>query len=264
MQLTLFFYGWCLVLAVMSLGWFVQYLRKDAGIVDVLWTFSVGLLAILFAILGDTFFERRLLLSAVVGAWSLRLGLYILVDRVLGKEEDGRYQHLRSHWGEKANFNFFWFFHAQGLAALFFSIPFYFIATNPTSAFTIYEVLGVLCWVIAFSGEWMSDAQLAAFRRNNSNKGKTCQVGMWKYSRHPNYFFEWLHWWSYVLMLVGVEGFYPSLLCPLVMLYSLFKVTGIPHTEAQAIRSRGEEYKDYQKRTSVFIPWFPTPKSNLC
>jgi len=257
MQLALPFYGFCLVALIMTIGWAIQTIRKDAGVVDVLWTFSVGGLAILYATLGDAPIERRVLLSLLVGAWASRLGIYILFDRVIGKEEDGRYKYLREHWGNRANINFFFFFHAQGLAALFFSIPFYYIAINPSPTFSLSEKLGFIIWLIAFGAEWISDVQLQAFRRNKTNKGKTCQVGLWHYSRHPNYFFEWLHWWSYVFMLFGAAGFYPAILCPVVMLYSLFKVTGIPHTESQAIRTRGEAYIQYQKTTSVFIPWFP-------
>ena len=267
MQLNTLILGLVLVLVVMSLGWLIQRVRNDAGIVDVLWTFAVGALGILYSILGDTLNERRLILAIMVGVWSLRLGLYILFDRVIAKPEDGRYKYLRDHWGKNAHLHFFWFFQAQGLAAFFFSIPFYFISTNSSGLISVTEYLGVICWLIAIFGEWLSDSQLRSFRSNPNNKGKTCQSGLWKYSRHPNYFFEWLHWWSYVLMLVDANGFYLSLLCPAVMLYTLFKVTGIPHTEAQALRTRGEEYRRYQKTTSIFIPWFPRgnmPESKIC
>ena len=249
--------GFFLVCALMTVGWLIQVIRKDASIVDVFWTVSVGALGVLYAAMGTAPFERRIYLALIVSAWSLRLALYILFDRVIGKEEDGRYRYLREHWAGRVNFKFFAFFQAQGLAAIFFSIPFFFISTNASPIISTFEFIGIALFIVSLVGEWFADKQLKEFREQPSNKGKTCQVGLWRYSRHPNYFFEWLHWCSYVLMLVGATGVYLSILCPLVMLFSLFKVTGIPHTEAQALRSRGDEYRKYQKTTSVFIPWFP-------
>jgi len=257
MNLTILLTAALLVSGIMCLGWLYQRRSGDAGIVDVLWTYNLGILALLYAVLCEGDLMRQILLTTVVGLWSLRLGTYILFDRVLVGHEDGRYQKLREHWGEKANSKFFWFFQAQGAADLFFSLPFIFIASNSSPVFSAWEYLGLGCWSIAFFGEWIADNQLRRFRRSPTNRGKTCQNGLWRYSRHPNYFFEWLHWLSYPLMLVGISGFYAALLCPAVMLFSLFKVTGIPHTEAQALRSRGEEYRRYQQQTSVFIPWFP-------
>src|SRR5262249_44045583 len=104
------------------------------------------------------------------------------------------------------------------------------------------------------------DLQLEKFKKDPANKGQTCQVGLWNYSRHPNYFFEWLIWVSYFLFACGSSHGIYSIICPAIMLYLLFKVTGIPATEAQALKSRGDQYRDYQKRVSVFVPWFPKSK----
>jgi steroid 5-alpha reductase family enzyme len=98
---------------------------------------------------------------------------------------------------------------------------------------------------------------LAQYRGDPVNRGKTCRLGLWKYSRHPNYFFEWLYWWVYVLIAWTAPLGWISLLAPGLMLFFLLKVTGIPATEAQAVRSRGDDYRDYQRTTSMFIPWFP-------
>lgn len=112
-------------------------------------------------------------------------------------------------------------------------------------------------WVVAFAGEVTADRQLLAFKTNPQNKGKTCQAGWWRYSRHPNYFFEWLIWVSYALFASSSPWGWLAWLCPATLLYLLFKVTGIPATEAQALRSRGEAYRRYQQTTSAFVPWFP-------
>jgi steroid 5-alpha reductase family enzyme len=109
-------------------------------------------------------------------------------------------------------------------------------------------------WLIAVAGEAVADAQLAAFRADASNKGKTCRAGLWRYSRHPNYFFEWTHWLAYAVMLPEDWRVWVS---PALMLYFLLRVSGIPATEAQALRSRGEDYRRYQRETSMFVPWPP-------
>ena len=114
--------------------------------------------------------------------------------------------------------------------------------------------LGICVWVISVTGETIADNQLANFRSMSQNQGKTCRNGLWRFSRHPNYFFEWLHWWSYVLL---GQGSALTWLGPPLMLLFLFRVTGIPYTEIQAVKSRGDDYRNYQKTTNVFFPWFP-------
>ena len=106
-------------------------------------------------------------------------------------------------------------------------------------------------------GETLADLQLSRHRADTANKGKTCRTGLWRYSRHPNYFFEWLHWWSYVFLGLGSVWWYLAPSAAVFMLFLLFFVTGIPYTEQRSIASRGQDYIDYQKETSVFIPWFP-------
>jgi steroid 5-alpha reductase family enzyme len=105
-------------------------------------------------------------------------------------------------------------------------------------------------------GETVADAQLAAFKKALENKGKVCDTGLWGYSRHPNYFFEWLMWVSYFLFALASPYWYLAIISPVIILYLLLKVTGIPATEQQSIRSKGEAFKIYQRKTSVFIPWF--------
>ena len=249
--------GWLVMAAVMAALWVVQRARRDAGVVDVGWAAGLGLLAVLYAVLAAGPPLRRLLVAAMAGAWSLRLAWYILVNRVLGKPEDGRYQTLRSKWGDRAQSRFFVFFQLQALVDVIFSLPYLVAMTNPTPGLGVWGLAGVLVWVVAVVGEALADGQLAAFRADPANRGRTCRVGLWRLSRHPNYFFEWLHWWSYVLLAVGSPWWALTLVGPALMLFFLFKVTGIPATEAQALASRGEDYRDYQRTTSAFVPWFP-------
>jgi steroid 5-alpha reductase family enzyme len=117
--------------------------------------------------------------------------------------------------------------------------------------------LAVFVWCVAIGGESLADTQLARWRREPSNRGRTCRKGLWKCSRHPNYFFEWIHWWTYVILGATAAHGWVTLLGPALMLMFLYRVTGIPYTEAQALKSRGEDYRQYQKTVSAFFPWFP-------
>jgi steroid 5-alpha reductase family enzyme len=119
------------------------------------------------------------------------------------------------------------------------------------------EITAIALWTVALIGEAIADAQLERFKAQPSNRGRTCRIGLWRYSRHPNYFFEWLIWVAYALFALASPYGWIAIACPLVMLYLLFRVTGIPATEAQALRTRGEDYRQYQAATSAFVPWFP-------
>ena len=249
--------GWLIMAAMQLLLYFVQRTRRDAGIVDAGWAFGVGLLAILFAVNGDGYGPRRLLMAILAGGWSLRLAIYLLRDRVFGSEEDGRYQMLREKWGDRAQLYFFLFFQIQAVWSVLFSIPLLIVARNNVPSITLWDWGGILIWIIAVAGESAADSQLARFRRDPENKGLTCRVGLWRYSRHPNYFFEWIHWWTYVFLAVGAPHFWVAFIGPVVMIVFLYKITGIPYTEKRAVASRGDDYRDYQRTTSAFVPWFP-------
>jgi cyclopropane-fatty-acyl-phospholipid synthase len=173
---------------------------------------------------------------------------------VFSEAEDGRYAYLRQYWGDKAHRNHFFFFQFQALLAFVFTLPVWWLAQAQNHN-TVTVILAVLLALIAITGVSRADHQLQQFRSKPENKGKVCENGLWYYSRHPNYFFEWLHWFCYPLMAIGVAGGGWLWLAPVVMLAFLYFVTGIPYTEQQAIRSRGDAYRCYQQTTSAFIPW---------
>ena len=240
----------------MALVWLVQRQTGDASLVDVIWAGSVGVLALAYSWHGTGLPERRLLASILGGVWSFRLALYLFADRVRAGEEDGRYQMLRQVWGDRAPVYFFLFFQVQALLVVTFALPFLLVAHNP-SPLSIWDGLGAGIFAVAVIGESVADRQLARFRRDPRNRGRTCASGLWRYSRHPNYFFEWLHWLAYVPMAGYSAWGLGSLAAPAAMLYLLFFVTGIPYSEKQALRSRGDDYRAYQRDTSAFFPWFP-------
>lgn len=250
--------GWFLCSLVMLGLYFIQLWKRDATIVDVGWSLLIGLLSIFYAysLPINNVQQWAVLMIAVI--WSFRLTYYLWSNRVKGnKPEDGRYQTIRNNWGEKAQLFFIAFFQAQALIALLFSIPIFIALQNTNSDFTMVTMMGILIAVISILGESVADFQLANFRSKPENKGMTCQTGLWKYSRHPNYFFEWLHWFAYVFFAYSSPYWWITIAGPILMLLFIFRLTGIPYTEKQAVTSRGESYKKYQHTTSVFIPWFP-------
>ena len=249
--------GWLIASLLMIVLWLVQRRTRNAGIVDVGWAAGIGLLGVLFAATADGYLYRRILVGVLIGVWSARLATYLLLDRVLGHPEEGRYRTLRDKWGRAADRNLFFFFQAQALLAVLFALPILIVAHHAVMGWTGWDAVGVWIWVVSVGNTVLADRQLARFKRRPESRGKTCREGWWRYSRHPNYFFEWLHWWSYVALAVGAGYGWLTLLAPAAMLWFLFKVTGIPPTEAQALASRGDDYREYQRTTSVFIPWFP-------
>ena len=229
----------------------------NIGIIDIGWSWGVGLAALACAGLGSGDPHRRLLLALFAGAWSFRLGVFLLRDRVFRGREDGRYLSLMASWGEQAERRLFRLFLFQALFIVLFALPFLPVADLARPLFTLWDVAAVFVWIMAVSGESVADRQLARWRADPGNKGHTCRSGLWHYSRHPNYFFEWLHWWTYVLLAAGSSWWCLTLLGPALMFYILYRVTGIPYNEAQSLRSRGEDYAHYQRTTSAFFPWFP-------
>lgn len=249
-------YGAILVAAVMVAAWLAHLRTKNAGIVDVAWSANLALLAVLYAALGSGLPERRLLVALMGGIAGLRLALHIH-RRAHGKPEDGRYTTLRKEWGGNIALKFLFFFLFQGVLDLFLGIPFLLAAGNPAPRIAPLEWAGFGIWLIAIAGETCADRALERFKADPAHRGKTCREGLWKYSRHPNYFFEWLVWIAYAVFSLASPWGWIALACPALMLYFLLRVTGIPATEAQALKSRGDDYREYQRSTSAFVPWRP-------
>ena len=248
--------GWMACASVMALLWQRQRARGNAGIVDVAWSFATAALGIWFAWSASGYGPRRALVMALAGVWGVRLGRHLL-RRVSREAEDGRYRQLRREWGASGQRRLFLFFQVQAVWAVLFAAPMLAAGENARAPLAWFDAAGVAIWIVAVAGEASADRQLARFRANPANRGAVCRHGLWRYSRHPNYFFEWLHWWAYVLLAIGSPYWWVPPAGALVMLWFLMKITGIPPTEAQALRSRGEAYRDYQRTTSAFFPWPP-------
>ena len=254
-RLLLWALGWGLVSLFFLSLWFIEVKTSDATFVDTGWALSFSLLSVLYGLLGSGYRARSLLMCIVVIIWSWRLTCH-LYFRHTGTE-DARYQKIRKNQGKNAHRFYFFFYQAQSLSAAILSVPFLLIAFNTSPTFHMLELLGWTLCLLATIGETIADQQLRVHRNQTSNAGKTCRIGLWHYSRHPNYFFEWLIWCGYALVCLPAPAGLIGLASPGLMLLFIIKVTGIPPTEEQALRSRGQDYKQYQESTSAFVPWFP-------
>jgi len=243
---------------ILFTGLYLWQLRSgDAGIVDVGWSGGIGLAALFYLFASEAPLSVRAAGAVVAIPWSARLAWYLLSDRVMRGEEDGRYATLRESWGKNAPARFRIVFGMNAVLVLLFSLPYFAVLVVGASQPGWLLLAGVGIGWLAMAGESLSDWQLQQWRSNPDNKGKTCRQGLWRYSRHPNYFFEWLHWWAYVVMTAGTWWMLVAIGGPALMFFFLYRFTGIPYTERQAVKSRGEDYRRYQETTSAFFPWFP-------
>lgn len=246
--------SWAAVAVIMLTVWLWALKIKNNGVVDIFWAFNFLVIAAIIWVLADGFGPRKLMVCLLAGLWSLRLGVYLLIRVGSHLEvEEGRYKQLRQEWN---NTKFFFFFQMQAFSNVMLAIPFFIIALNPEPAVSRIEHIGASLWLMCIIGEGVSDWQLQYFKKQPENKGKVCQYGLWNYSRHPNYFFQFSIWVSVLIFALPSPYGWLAVICPLSIGYLIFKVTGIPMTEEQAVRSKGAAYREYQRTTSAFVPWF--------
>ena len=260
----------CLVVAVflsaaMTFAWRVAVRTGQSGFVDATWSLAVGLaciLAALWPLHEGEFAPRRWLIAAFAALWAGRLALYIY-QRSLTHGEDPRYAALKEEWGPKANAELFKFLQIQAVAGWPFAAAAALAAHAPFDGFRLQDGLAVLVFAVAFVGETVADRQMAAFRADPRSRGGVCDVGLWGWSRHPNYFFEWLGWCAYPIAAIDLAGGYwlgwLSLLAPAMMYGLLVHVSGVPPLEAYMERTRPDAFARYKRRVPIFFPWPPTP-----
>jgi steroid 5-alpha reductase family enzyme len=250
---------------LMAGAWVVQQRTGNSGWVDTIWTFSVGLTgaaSALWPIGGSAPNARQWLVASLVAIWSLRLGSHITM-RTAGIADDPRYAGFAREWGVDSTRKMFIFLQNQGFGSIPLVFAVFIAAHFPSEGLRIQDGLGALILLIGIAGEARADAQLKNFRTDPANKGRVCDAGLWRWSSHPNYFFEWFSWLAYPVIALSAD--YPfayawgwaTLLAPVFMYWILVHVIGIPPLEAQMLRSRGARYRDYQARTSMFFPLPP-------
>jgi len=246
--------GWfvltaCLLSACMAGAWAVQRATGNSGWVDAVWSFSIGAGGILLALLPGISL-RGTIVAGLIAIWALRLGVHI-AHRSFTGPEDARYATLRAEWGAGFQMRLFWFLQIQAAAAAFLTLSMGLAAANPAPFPRAQDGLAIAVMLVAIVGEGVADAQLQRFR------GRVCDVGFWRYSRHPNYFFEWLGWLAYPLLAIDatrLDWAWLSLSGPAFMYWLLVHVSGIPFLEKHMVRSRGDAYRAYQQRVSAFFP----------
>lgn len=244
------------VILCSSAIWLVQVRTRNAGIIDAVWPFMIGAGAVLYAVLGPGHFWVRLVTGVLAALWALRLGGYLALRNV-GKPEDRRYAELRQTWGARANLRMLLFFLFQALVAWVVGFGFLPAAWGVQAPSMPWLLAGIGLGAAGIIGEGIADQQLRRFKRNATNRGRVCDVGLWRYSRHPNYFFECLHWLAYPCLSVAAPYAGLSLLGPVVITLLLLKVSGIPTVEAENASRQRAGYVDYARRTSALIPWPP-------
>ena len=246
---------------LMACAWVVQQRTGNSGWVDTIWTFSLGMVGVGAALGpwgGAPILARLWRVAALVAIWSIRLGSHIAV-RTAGIADDPRYAAFASEWGVDSPRKMFIFLQNQGFGSIPLVFAVFVAARFPSDVLRWQDYIGALILFAGIAGEALADAQLKSFRDDPANKGKVCDIGLWRWSRHPNYFFEWFGWLAYPVIALSLDyGWgWATLLAPIFMYWILVHVTGVPPLEAQMIKSRGDRYRDYQARTSMFFPLPP-------
>lgn len=253
----LWLFGWALAVAILTPLYVVQLRTRNATAVDAGWAASVAAIAVLCAVLGPGDLSHRVLIVVLAGLENLRIA-WVVVRR-LGGEEDGRYRELRRRWRAwgREQRTFAVLYQAQALLAAVLAIPFVLAVFNGHRGLEPVEWAGVGLWAVAAAGELVADEQLRRFKTDPANRARTLRSGLWRVSRHPNYFFQTLTWLAYGLVSVAAPYGWIGFVSYVLVLYLVLFVTGVKPAEERALEHRGDDYRRYRRETSVFVPWFP-------
>ena len=253
-QITSIAIALAVVMALKLATWYLGRRWRNYGIVDVVWSYLFCVVAWIYAGIGEGWPVRRWAIAGLVTIWSCRLGTHLLL-RVWRHhpEEDRRYAELRSRWGAGADILMLGFYLLQGVLIIVLATPFLIATNDPASSWRPLEMVGLLLVMLAILGESVADVQLA---RSKQLGESLCRRGLWSVSRHPNYFFEWLVWVAFALIATPGPLGWIAWIAPALMWHFLVNVTGIPMTEELAVQRKGDAYREYQRTTSAFVPWF--------
>jgi steroid 5-alpha reductase family enzyme len=246
--------------AIMAVAWYVQQKTNNSGWVDTTWSLGVGSIAVIAAawpVAQEWPHWRQIIVAALAAAWCLRLGLHI-ASRTRAATDDPRYRNLIIQWGSDAPRRMFWFLQAQATVGIILALAITLAAHNPNPQRRLQDLIGLALLISAIVGEAIADRQLRLFKSNPANRSAVCDVGLWRWSRHPNYFFEWLSWLAYPVIAIDFAGYNPygwfAVAAPICMYWVLVHVSGIPPLEEHMLQSRGDAFRAYQRRTRAFFP----------
>ena len=250
--------------ASMALAWQVQQRTGQSGWVDVFWTFATGIAVVVGSLAALLFYpdaSRPLILALFAGAWSLRLGFHIVARTRGAVDDDPRYAKMRDDWGDDAPRRMFILLQIQALVSVPLVLAIVVAAWNVERPLGLQDALAAFLLAVAIAGEGIADAQLRTFTKNSANRGLVCTEGLWRWSRHPNYFFEWLVWLAYPIFAINLDTRYDwgwlALAAPVCMYILLTRVSGIPLLEDHMLRKYGDPYRVYQRTTNAFFPMPP-------
>jgi steroid 5-alpha reductase family enzyme len=254
----------CTLCAIMAGAWLVQQRTGNSGWVDTIWTFGLGTVGLAGALApisaADWPTARQLVTAGLVLTWAARLGIHI-AQRSAAISDDPRYAALRRQWGDAAPRQMFWLLQKQAWVTVPLALAILLAGQNDAPVLRWQDGIGIAVLTIAIVGEAVADWQLRRFRSDSRRRREVCDVGLWRWSRHPNYFFEWFGWLAYPLLAIDINDPAPwgylALLAPLCMYWLLVHVSGIPPLEQHMLQTRGAAFRAYQVRTSAFFPLPP-------
>ncbi|TKG94754.1 DUF1295 domain-containing protein [Puteibacter caeruleilacunae] len=255
--MTIFLQAALLIWILVTLLWIWSVIIKNVSIIDLFWGMSFVVVNSFYVLTTGELTIRKILIMAFVGLWGLRLSIHLAL-RNIGKGEDFRYQQFRKDYGEK---RYWWFsymqtFLLQGILVMLVSLPLLGInLSQHTKELNILDYIGIALWLLGFSFETIGDYQLSRFKKNPNNKGKVLDTGLWKYTRHPNYFGDAAVWWSFALFSIAASAYW-YIIGAIIMTYLLVKISGVSLLE-KSLNKTKPQYQEYIRKTSAFIPWFP-------
>lgn len=241
---------YCALFIHMCLIWCVYRYLKNPSVVDVGWASGLTLCGLIY-LFANPITSRSFILGLLLVLWGGRLGIYLWYTRIRVGYVDKRYKKLSDHWKIAKPLGYFLNFQLQGLLIMIIAIPWYFCGISAINSLSMIDYFGILLAVLSLIGETMADHQLQQYKKSPS--GAVCTIGLWCYSRHPNYFFEWLVWCAFSLFGFTHNYGFIGLISPVILYLIMTQITG-PMTEAGSIESRGQAYINYQKTTPMFFP----------
>ena len=236
--------------------WLVYLWKRNPAVVDLGWATGLTLMGLAHNLSGGTISTGKLLTSLLVLFWGIRLGGYLFWTRLRLGKRDARYESLHRRSNIPASLYFLIHYLIQACFQAAVGFVFIFTAQSTTLG-SIWPKLGLMLWCVGYVGSIAADAQLHRFRIRPDNRGKVCEVGLWNYSRHPNYFFEILLWSGFALIGLPTRLGWLGLISPITLLLTMTLITG-PISERQSLKSKPDAYRQYQKTTSMIIPWLKT------
>ena len=254
--MNLFLFVIIILLVFMTLIFAVALLVKDNSIVDIAYGLAFVLVTWSAYLLYASGHARQQLLLGLVTLWGLRLAVHIFIRKRSEEGEDSRYRQWRESWGKDFVWrSFLQIYLLQGTVIFLVALPVLLVIAQPGGAIGWIDLCGALIWLFGFSFEAIGDFQLLRFKLRPDNQGKIIQSGLWRYTRHPNYFGEATLWWGIFLIALSAPYGAIAIISPLLIDFLLLKVSGIPMLEAKY--AGNPEFAAYKQRTNAFFPWFP-------